>query len=148
MSFLFDEKDDKDYFKEITQKFKDKRKEVEDAIVENINLIDELFKHPTTIIITVENDIILKAGKFALEKKAPFLRKNSFADALIFFSFIKYVKTNGISGALFISYNTDDFCEKEKSKRDIHPDLEPDLKESESKFYTIVGVLILLKKIL
>ena len=142
LSFLLDEKDEKDYFIDFITNFKKKKKEVEEAISENIKLIEELFSHPTTEIIKIKDEIKIKAGQFALEKKAPFKEKNSFADALIVFSFIEYVKINKIEGALFITYNTDDFCEKKEGKKYLHPDLEPDFTETQSKFYTIVSEAI------
>lgn len=138
-SFLLDEKDDKIYFKDFIDNFKKKRIEIEDAISENIKLIDDLFKHRSTIVLAIKDEIFLKAGQFALDKKAPFKTKNSFADALIVFSSIDYVKTNLIEGAFFISYNTDDFCEKKEGKKYLHPDLQPDFANTKSKFYTIVG---------
>lgn len=139
MSFLLDEKDDKDYFKDFIDNFKKKRKEIEDAIKENIKLIDDLFKHKSTIIIKTEDDVYIKSGKFAIEKKAPFKNKNSFADALIVFSFIEYVAKESIEGAIFVTYNTEDFCEKKEGKKYLHPDLEPDFTKSKSLFYTILG---------
>lgn len=141
-SFLLDEKDDKVYFKDFIDNYKKKRKEIEEAIIENIKLIDDLFKHRSTIVLTIKDEIFLKAGQFALDKKAPFKTKNSFADALIVFSFIDYVKTNSIEDAFFISYNTDDFCEKKEGKKHLHPDLQPDFTVTKSKFYTIVGEAI------
>lgn len=142
LSFLLDEKDDKDYFKDFIDNFKTKRKEIEDAISDNIKLIDDLFKHNSTIVLKTNDEIVLKSGQFALEKKAPFKGKNSFADALIVFSFIDYVKSNSIENALFISYNTDDFCEKKDGNKFLHSDLQPDFIETKSKFYTIVGEAI------
>lgn len=142
LSFLLDEEDEKDYFIDFIENFKKKKKEVEDAISDNIKLIEDLFAHASTIKINIKDEIKLKSGEFALEKKAPFKLKNSFADALIVFSFIDYVKTNSIEGALFITYNSDDFCEKKEGKKSLHPDLEPDFTETKSKFYTIVGEAI------
>lgn len=138
-SFLLDEKDDNDYFTEFIEKFKEKRKEIEDAIADNIKLIDDLFKHKSTEIIKIKNEVFIKAGHFALEKKAPFRNRNSFADALIVFSFIDFVKTKSIEGALFITYNTDDFCEKKNGEKYLHPDLKPEFSSSKSEFYKIVG---------
>lgn len=138
LSYLLDEKDEKDYFKDFISKFEQKRKEIEEAVTENIKLIDNLFsKH--AIIITSSETIYKKAGDFALQKKAPFKTKNSFADALILFSFLDYVTTNGIEEAKFVTYNTDDFCEKKEGKKYLHSDLVPEFENAKSKFYKIVG---------
>jgi hypothetical protein len=144
LNFIFSNKDDddKDYFKDFVEKYKEKKKEIEDAIVENINIIDNLFKHPKIEIVEIKEEIMLKATKFALEKKAPFLKKNSFADAVIFFCFIDFVQNNNIENAFFITYNTEDFCEKKDGKKHLHPDLELEIQESKSHFYTIVGEAI------
>lgn len=138
ISFLIDEKDDKDYFKDFIDNFTEKKKEVESAVSENIKLVDELFKNKATII-GIKDEIYKKSGQYALEKKAPFKLKNSFADALILFSFLDYVKTESIEGAIFISYNTDDFCEKKEGKKLLHPDLVEEFENAKSKFYKIVG---------
>ncbi len=113
LRFLFEERDEKDYFKDFIDIFKKKKKEIEDAISDNINLIDSLFKTKCTVI-EIKDEVYVKSGQFALEKKAPFKFKNSFADALIVFSFLDYVKSNSIQNAMFITYNTDDFCEKKE----------------------------------
>jgi hypothetical protein len=127
------------YFKDVCEKVKAQRKHIENAVAENIRTIDELFNHRNTVVIDISDQVIIKASQLALEKKAPFGKKNSFADALIFFSFIKYVRDNSITGAFFITYNTDDFCLKKDNKYVFHPDLEPELLGSGSKFYQWVG---------
>lgn len=141
LSFLLDKKDDKDYFKDFLEKFKLKKQEIEEAISDNIKLIDDLFKNHSTKII-ISDKIYIKAGKYALEKKAPFKFKNSFADALIVFSFLDYVTANSIEGAMFISYNTDDFCEKKGGKKYLHPDLQEEFEKAKSLFFKIVGEAI------
>lgn len=141
-SFLIDEEDETEYFEEVIEKIKSKREVVKAAIQENINKIDEIFKNPSTIIIEIEDKIKLLAGKHAIEKKAPFKGKNSFADALILFSFIDFVTQNNIEGASFVTYNTQDFCEKSGGEKYLHPDLEPYFTESKSKFYLIVAEVL------
>ncbi len=142
INFLLDEREDKAYFTDFVETYKKKRNEIEEAISDNIKLIDDLFRHKTTEIIKVNEKEYVKAGQYALEKKAPFRNKNSFADALIVFSLLDYVKQKQIEGALFITYNTNDFCNKKDGKHDLHPDLKPDFEETKTKFYTIVGKAI------
>lgn len=138
-SFLLPEKDEKDYFKDFIEKFKSQRKDVEDAINENIHAIDSLFKSKKIELIKITDKIILESAHQALEKKAPFLKKNSFADAVILFSFLDYVASNKIQSAMFISYNTEDFCEKKDSKKTLHPDLIPIFEKNDCRFFHIVG---------
>ena len=138
LSFLIEKKDDGDYFKDFIENFKKKKSEIEGAVSNNIKVIDDLFRNKSTVI-EIKNDIYIKCGKYALEKKAPFKFKNSYADALILFSLLDYVKTESIKNSIFISYNTDDFCEKKDKKRLLHPDLVEEFKEANCHFYTIVG---------
>jgi len=144
LDFLFEKDKDKDkvYFQDIIDKFKSKKGEIEKAVNENIIFIDNLFKHKNTKIIEISDFVKLKSGQFAFEKKAPFGKKNSFADALIVFSFLEYVKENEIEEASFITYNIDDFCEKKEGKKYLHRDLKPDFETTKSKFYTVVGKAI------
>jgi hypothetical protein len=87
----------------------------------------------------VSETVIIQSAKNALAKKAPFLKKNSFADAVIMFSFLEYVTANNIEDSLFVSYNTDDFCEKKDGKKLLHPDLVPEFTSAKATFYHIVG---------
>lgn len=139
LSFLIDEKDDKEYFLDFAKRFKQKKIEIEEAISRNITMIESLFNHGSTELIKISDAVMLKAGEFALANKAPFKKKNSFADALIILSFIEFVKSNSIEGALFISYNTEDFCEKKDGEKNLHPDLIPEFVETKSNFYRLVG---------
>lgn len=132
-----EEEDEKDYFNEIIEKIKNKREYVKSAVQDNIAKIDKIFN--SAIVIEIKDSIVLHAGEYALSKKAPFKEKNSFADALILFSFIDYVEQNQIEGAKFISYNTDDFCEKKEKEKHLHSDLKPHFTRSKSEFFKIVG---------
>ncbi|MFY0630001.1 MAG: DUF4935 domain-containing protein [Flavobacteriaceae bacterium] len=138
INFLLEEEDEKDYFKDFIENFNKRKKEIENAVTDNIKLIDDLFKNKA-IIIEIKDDIYKKSGQFALEKKAPFKLKNSFADALILFSFLEYVESNSIENSIFISYNTDDFCEKKDGKKSLHTDLRNEFTQANSRFYKIVG---------
>ena len=141
LSFLLKEDDEKEYFEDFFKSFKEKKKEIEDAINENIKLVDDLFKNHA-VKIDVKDSIYKKAGLFALGKKAPFKMKNSFADALILFSYLDYLMTEGIKDAIFVTYNTDDFCEKKEGKKLLHPDLKDEFDQAKCNFYKIVGEAI------
>lgn len=141
LSFLLNEDDEKEYFEDFYNNFKQKKKEIEDAVNENIKLVDDLFKN-YAIEIDIKDQVYKKAGTFALAKKAPFKMKNSFADALILFSYLDYLQTEGIENAIFVTYNTDDFCEKKEGKKHLHPDLIDEFNQAKCKFYKIVGEAI------
>ncbi|HAF27776.1 MAG TPA: hypothetical protein DCG75_01900 [Bacteroidales bacterium] len=138
-SFLVENGKKEDYFKDLLDKFQQKQQQIEDAVKTNIETVDEIFKHKNTIVLEESDNIKLQASELALAKKAPFIKKNSFADAVILLSFITYVKQKRIEGAKFISYNTEDFCEKENGKKPLHPDLKPFFDDTKSEFYKIVG---------
>jgi ElaB/YqjD/DUF883 family membrane-anchored ribosome-binding protein len=137
-NIIFKGEDEKEYFQQLSEKFSKKKKEIEEAVNDNIQMIDDLIKQNATII-PLHDYLFKKAGEFALAKKAPFKMKNSFADALIIFSLLDYLKTNSIRDALFVSYNTDDFCEKKDGTKTLHPDLKPELQEAECLFFKNVG---------
>ncbi|MGJ7027458.1 PIN domain-containing protein [Petrimonas sulfuriphila] len=141
LSFLLNEDDKKEYFEDFFKSFKQKKKEIEDAVNENIKLVDDLFKNHA-VKIDIKDNIYKKAGLFALGKKAPFKMKNSFADALILFSYLDFLVTEDIEDAIFVTYNTDDFCEKKEGKKILHPDLIDEFNHAKCKFYKIVGEAI------
>ena len=61
---------------------------------------------------------------------------------MILFSFIEYVEKNYIIDAVFVTYNTDDFCLKKDGKFSLHPDLIQEFKRSYSVFYNASGEAI------
>jgi predicted nucleic acid-binding protein len=134
ISFLLAEEEEKPHLKDIIISFKKKQKQIEEAVINNISLIDTLFKSKS-IIIPANEKVYVKCGKFALDKKAPFKFKNSFADALILFSLLDYIKEHSIENTLFISYNTSDFCEQKDGKKALHPDLIDEFKTADCKYY-------------
>lgn len=140
--FLNTEKKETEKFSELIEKFKSKKIQIEESVKSNINTVDSIFIHENTILISHTDEVKLIASELALAKKAPFIKKNSFADAIILISFIEYVKNNNIEGAKFISYNTNDFCKKENGKIELHPDLAPFFNNTKSEFYKIVGEVL------
>ncbi|MBE7635183.1 DUF4935 domain-containing protein [Tenacibaculum finnmarkense genomovar ulcerans] len=141
-AFLSEKKEEGENFKGLISKFESKKEQIEKSIKSNIETVETIFKHSNTIVVEETDIIKLKASDLAISKKAPFIKKNSFADAIIVLSFIEYVKENNIEGAKFISYNTDDFCKKENGKTELHPDLIPFFKDTNSEFYKIVGEVL------
>lgn len=141
---IFNDNEDsnEDYFKSLIEKFSRKKTEIKEAINKNIQTVEKIFAHENCLIIKVTDEIKLKASELALQRKAPFKSKNSFADALIVLSFIDYVIKYEIEGAKFISYNTEDFCEKEEGNYILHHDLIPLFEETKSEFFHIVGKVL------
>jgi hypothetical protein len=128
-----------DFFKEIASNFKKGRKKIENSISILSETVESIFNHPSTRLIIIKERIALKAGKFAIAKKAPFSGKNSFADALIVFSFIDYIETNSIINAHFITYNTEDFCSRRGGNYFLHSDLVPDFRRTQSEFHQLAA---------
>ncbi|WP_298156180.1 PIN domain-containing protein [Flavobacterium sp.] len=93
--------------------------------------------------IPVSDQIRIDVTMLAQKKKAPFHNKNnSVNDALILFSIIDYLKNCNAdeigTGSIFISNNSDDYCEKIGSKI-IHPDLSPYFLDADLEFETNIG---------
>ena len=51
---------------------------IEGAVKENIELVDTIINHSNNVVIELTDKIKLDAASLAIEKKAPFLKKNSF----------------------------------------------------------------------
>ncbi|MGI4823614.1 MAG: PIN domain-containing protein [Janthinobacterium lividum] len=131
------------YFKNIASQFKKGRRNFERNAVRNAELVEEIFNHNSTRLITAKDSANIKAGNFALQKKAPFGNKNSFADALILFSFLDYVEANYLYYTHFITYNTSDFCERhDDGKYRLHKDLEPEIRKYGVEFHQNVATAL------
>lgn len=126
-------------FKEIESKLDDHRKHLMIKVQDNISTIEKIFDNTKTITVNYNQDILLKAAKMALQKKAPIHNKNGFADAVILLSFIEYAKLNSLSNSCFVSYNASDFCTSLKKKDNLHPDIEPLFTEIGCHFFGFVG---------
>jgi hypothetical protein len=127
------------FFKNLASDAKKGRREVEEIIKENAEIVEAIFVHRSTRIIQTKDESVLKAGKFAVSKKAPFSNKNSFADALILFTFIEYVRRNRLYYTHFITYNVDDFCERKMGQFFLHKDLAPELERHGIAFHQNVS---------
>lgn len=139
--FLFEDedKDTKEELAEIKAKIESNKNALLDKVNNNITTIESLFNHNSTIKISPSANVLLRAGEIALEQKAPIHKKNGFADAVILLTFIDYIKSNSIKNSYFISYNTDDFCQKVNKTYSLHTDLRPLFDDVNSKFFNILG---------
>ena len=105
---------------EILSKFKDIN------IQEQIKPILDIMKHKNTVLVEITDDLILKAYRRVLEKKAPAHNRNkkSEADCLIVESMISYFSgINDKEKIFFITNNKSDFAIKDKPE-EVHPDLQ------------------------
>jgi len=141
--FLFTTPDvfaiEEEYFDNITRDIMSNRKKLEEAIEKNIESVEKLFANGRTIRLPTTDKSKLQSADLALDKKAPFLKKNSFADAVILMAFCNYLKENNITDGMFVSYNSEDYCLKENGNKSLHPDLQPFMDEVGAKFYTVIG---------
>ncbi|MDO8886809.1 PIN domain-containing protein [Candidatus Oleimmundimicrobium sp.] len=127
-------------FKRILDEFQERKEETESLILQDIEAVEKLFNHPSTIKPPITENAKSKAIEFALAKKAPFQNKNSMADALILFSSVDYVKEEGLTNCLFVSSNTKDFSASDKTK--IHEDLQDIFDEFGISYFINIGQAI------
>jgi hypothetical protein len=144
--FLFTSMDlariEEDYFDNITKNILSNKAKLEEVIDQNILSVEKLFQHENTVRLPTTDLSKLQSSELALQKKAPFIKKNSFADAVILMTFCNYLKERAIESGIFISYNSEDYCLKENGHKILHPDLQPFLDEIKAKFYTVIGEAI------
>ena len=102
----------------------------------HVKLVEDLLFNKC-IYIPISRSAKMKAVNLALKKKAPFHNKNnSVADAIILLSTVEYLKNiefDWISNSIFVSNNSDDYCER-KGSDIIHPDLKPFFQKASMRF--------------
>lgn len=110
---------------EIFQEYKQKQKELIQKNEIHIQRVETLLNEKS-ILVPVLDKHKLEAVELAIHKKAPFHNKaNSVGDAVILLSVADYLtgeRYEWIDDAIFVSNNSDDYCEKAGSTK-IHPDL-------------------------
>lgn len=102
--------------------------------------IENLFNDQTTVVLPINDRAKIRAADFALVKKAPFRNKNSMADALIIFSAVEYIMSEGLSNSIFVSSNTQDFASKDKAQ--INEDLKETFEKCGMKYFSNIGLAI------
>lgn len=111
---------------------KEHKTEITDRARKNIETVENIFAHNNTITLPTDALSSLTVIKFATEKKFPFENeKNNFADCLIFYQFINYLKDNNIEKAHFVSSNKNDFF----PKGELHELLQNEINSTNSFFY-------------
>lgn len=121
----------------ISQNASKRDSDIEKFARTNCDKIDDLFKNKAVFIETNQLDIN-KASDAALEKKAPMLHQNNFADSIILFSTLRYCFEESIEKIIFVSENKDDFSDP-KNKNVIHPDLTEIMNNHNCLFYNNIG---------
>ncbi|UPT68883.1 MAG: PIN domain-containing protein [Sphingobacteriales bacterium JAD_PAG50586_3] len=102
----------------------------------SIQRIDDMIK--AAEIITISNDIKLRATQRAIDKKAPFhLAKNSIGDAIIIEAYNEYKIQNAAQefNLIFVTYNTSDFSLRNGNQKYPHKDLSDIFNSSKSQYF-------------
>lgn len=150
------EGDEKASFTKILADFKNLEPRLLEAAENRFALIEDILTNKSSIAV-VTNDDKIEVANWAIEKKAPFhSNTNSYADALILLSTVKFVQEHGeskkiiVPDSVFVSYNSNDFSKglKGADKDLIHPDLEPLLNSVHMKFERNIGKVLALSEAL
>jgi predicted nucleic acid-binding protein len=158
------EGDEKTAFTKSLVDFKNSEPRLVETAEKRFELIEDILTNKSSIAIVTNEDKI-EVANWAIEKKAPFHRNNnSYADALIILSTVKYVQKNSphtspyegksnkiiVPDSVFVSYNSDDFSKdlKGADKDLIHPDLEPLLNSVHMRFERNIGKVLTLSEAL
>lgn len=112
------------------------RGKIEATAKENIKLVEDIFNHPNTVLLPTDEKSSKIVVQLAIEHKFPFDKKkekpkNTFADCLIFYQFINYLKENSLKNAHFVTANKEDFF----PKKYLHEQYEEERKLTESVFH-------------
>jgi predicted nucleic acid-binding protein len=135
------EQSEADDLRKILNGFREREDEIEDLALEEARAIEDLFNHPSTIILPITDEVKLQAVGFALAKKAPFQSKNSMADALIILSAVDYISRQNPPNCIFVSSNTTDFS-SQSDKTQIHEDLKELFDEHDVGYFSNIGLAI------
>lgn len=107
-----------------------------DNAFNSIGRIEEIMKQAE--IITVSDEIKLRATQRAIEKKAPFhLSKNSIGDAIIIESYYFYKIQNASQefDLVFVTHNTSDFSSRNGNQKQHHEDLSDIFDSPKSQYF-------------
>lgn len=94
-------------------------------------------------IITVlkyKNEFLPELLSRAISRKKPFSeKKTELKDALIWFTYVDYVKKNKLANCVLLTANCSDFCNQKKLKENIY-ELHPDLIKDSNQFQVFVSI--------
>lgn len=98
--------------------------QIGDTATKSVSRINMLFDSVTAI--QIMDDVLARAAKRAVERRAPFHRdRNSMNDAILVETYDDYVRQHGGKGDrfAFITHNTKDFSAPQANDKSPHPDL-------------------------
>lgn len=117
---------------ELINGLKSHKSEILNRAKKNVERVEDIFKNPNTIVLPADTISSLTVINLATEKKFPFeYEKNNFADALIFYQFINYMKANGLEKGHFVTSNKKDFFPDKK----LHKSFQVEIDATKSFFY-------------
>lgn len=135
--FTFIDSDHADVLQEIIRSESSIKSKVKDHAHKSIKKIDFLLNYQTTRKITINDEVKNQVVMWGLEKKAPFHKKSSMADALIILSTLYYIKSHSLQPSIFVTCNTDDFSGV--NKKVVHDDLEELFKKANLEYSINIG---------
>lgn len=122
----------RDKIQELISELKLHKNEILNRAKDNVEMVESIFKNPNTIILPADSKSSMTVVNLAMEKKFPFENeKNNFADALIFYQFINYLKDNGLEKGHFVTSNKKEFF----PTGTLHESLQKEIGDTNSFFY-------------
>jgi hypothetical protein len=113
-----------------------------EAVNESVQRIEAIFGRAE--IVNTSEDVLLRAGRRAVERKAPFHKeKNSIADAILIeiYRDALAAKASDVMCA-FVTHNKHDFSNMAGDERQPHPDLAELFRESQSVYTLTLGEVL------
>jgi hypothetical protein len=134
------EEDEADNFRKLLDRIQEQQDRIESQALEEISAIECLFKHPSTIRLSITDNVKLQAVDYALAKKPPFGDRNSIADALIMLSAVDYISQENLTDCIFVS--SDRAFSSPSKDGQIHEDLRELFEEYEIRYFINIGKAI------
>lgn len=124
----------RDKIEELISELKEHKTEIINRAKKNVETVESIFKNPNTIVLPTDSKSSMTVVGLATEKKFPLENeKNNFADALIFYQFINYLKDNGLEKGHFVTSNKKEFFPN--PKKILHESLQKEIDDTKSFFY-------------
>ena len=121
-------------FKQI--QFPDKK-----VCVANFNLFyKKLQRNGVIKVLKYKNEFLPEVLSRSISRKKPFSeKKTELKDALIWFTYVDYVKKNKLENCVLLTANCSDFCDQKKLKENIYK-LHPELIKDSNQFQVFVSI--------
>ncbi|MFM2225221.1 MAG: hypothetical protein RJA07_1423 [Bacteroidota bacterium] len=99
----------------------------DECLLDFDNFYSHLQKYKNVQILNLNNDFLPIVLERAVKRKKPFTeKKTELKDALIWLTYSTYVNQNNLDNCIFITENSNDFCDVDKMKNkvfELHPEL-------------------------